>query len=51
MQVVEALTEVETGKGADAVDRQPQLAAALAAARRHHRQILVAKPPGRDIAL
>lgn len=28
-------TEVETGKGADALDRRPQLAAALAEARRH----------------
>jgi len=35
MEVVEAFTEVETGKGADAFDRRPQLAAALAAARRH----------------
>ena len=43
MQVVEAFTEVETGKGADALDRRPQLAAALAAARRHRGQVLVAK--------
>jgi hypothetical protein len=27
--------EIETGKGADAIERRPQLAAALAEARRH----------------
>ena len=43
MDVVAAFTEVETGKGADALDRRPQLAAALAAARRHRGQVLVAK--------
>ncbi len=43
MKLVEAFTEVETGKGADALDRRPQLAAALAAARRRHGQVLVAK--------
>jgi len=34
MKLAEAFTEVETGKGLDALDRWPQLAAALAAARR-----------------
>ena len=43
MDVVDAFTEVETGKGWDALDRRPQLAAALAAARRHRGQVLVAK--------
>ncbi len=43
MAIVEAFTEVETGKGADALDRRPQLAAALAAARRQRGQVLVAK--------
>ena len=43
MDLVEAFTEVETGKGSDALDRRPQLAAALAAARRHRGQVLVAK--------
>ena len=43
MQVAEVFTEVETGKGADALDRRPQLAAALAAARRHRGPVLVAK--------
>lgn len=35
--------EVETGKGSDALDRRPQLAAALAAARRAKCPIIVAK--------
>jgi DNA invertase Pin-like site-specific DNA recombinase len=36
-------TEVETGKGADALDRRPQLAEALAAARKLKAPIAVAK--------
>src|SRR5215831_17598678 len=36
-------TEVETGKGADALDRRPELAAALAKARKAKCPILVAK--------
>jgi len=43
MELAEAFTEIETGKGSDALDRRPQLAAALAAARRHRGQVLVAK--------
>ena len=43
MELVEAFIEVETGKGADALERRPQLAAALAASRRHRGQGLVAK--------
>ena len=43
MDVAEPFMEAETGKGADALDRRPQLAAALAAARRHRGQVLVAK--------
>jgi DNA invertase Pin-like site-specific DNA recombinase len=35
--------EVETGKGADALDRRPQLKAALAAARKHRCHVAVAK--------
>jgi DNA invertase Pin-like site-specific DNA recombinase len=35
--------EVETGKGSDAIDRRPQLAAALKEARRQHCSIAVAK--------
>ena len=43
VELVEALTEVEMGKSSDVLDRRPQLAAALAAARRHHGQVLVAE--------
>lgn len=43
MAVVETFAEVETGKGSDALDRRPQLAAALAAARRRRCPVLVAK--------
>jgi len=43
MAVAEVFTEVETGKGSDALDRRPQLAAALAAARRLRCPVLVAK--------
>jgi len=43
MEVVDAFTEVETGKGSDALDRRPQLAAALGAARRLRCPVLVAK--------
>ena len=43
MELVEAFTEVEPGKAADTLDRRPQLAAALAAARRYRGQVLVAK--------
>jgi DNA invertase Pin-like site-specific DNA recombinase len=45
-------TEVETGKGADALDRRPQLAAALAIARQAKCPVLVAKLDrlSRDVA-
>jgi DNA invertase Pin-like site-specific DNA recombinase len=43
MEVADAFTEVETGTGSDALDRPPQLAAALAAARRLRCPVLVAK--------
>ncbi|PZR07782.1 MAG: resolvase [Azospirillum brasilense] len=43
MAVAEAFIEVETGKGSDALDRRPQLAAALAAAKRRRCAVLVAK--------
>ncbi|WP_342112184.1 recombinase family protein [Methylobacterium sp. SI9] len=44
--------EVETGKGADALDRRPQLAAALAAARKAKCAVVVAKLDrlSRDVA-
>jgi DNA invertase Pin-like site-specific DNA recombinase len=50
--IVGEFTEVETGKGADALDRRPQLAAALAAARWEKCPVLVAKLDrlSRDVA-
>jgi DNA invertase Pin-like site-specific DNA recombinase len=42
-EVVREFVEVETGEGADALDRRPQLKAALAAARKHRCQVAVAK--------
>ena len=39
----ETFTEVETGKGADALERRPQLSAALIAARKLKAPIVVAK--------
>ena len=41
--LVETFTEIETGKGADALDRRPQLAAALKLAKQHKAPIIVAK--------
>src|SRR5262245_20299710 len=41
--VVAEYVEVESGKGADALDRRPQLAAALDMARRHKCSVAVAK--------
>ena len=43
LEIVSSFTEVETGKGSDALDRRPQLAAALAAAKRLKCSVLVAK--------
>jgi DNA invertase Pin-like site-specific DNA recombinase len=50
--VLAEFTEVETGKGADALGRRPQLAAALAAARQAKCPVLVAKLDrlSRDVA-
>ena len=50
--IVGEFTEVETGKGADALDRRPQLAAALATARQAKCPVLVAKLDrlSRDVA-
>ncbi len=52
MSIVNEFTEVETGKGADALDRRPQLAAALAAARLSKCPVVVAKLDrlSRDVA-
>lgn len=43
LDIVAEHVEVETGKGADALDRRPQLAAALADARRRRCPVAVAK--------
>ena len=42
-ELVSVMVEVETGKGADALDRRPQLAEALAQARRRRCPVAVAK--------
>jgi DNA invertase Pin-like site-specific DNA recombinase len=42
-EVVDEFIEVETGKGADALDRRPKLAAAIAAARKHKAAVVVSK--------
>jgi DNA invertase Pin-like site-specific DNA recombinase len=41
--LVEAFTEIETGKGSNALDRRPQLKAALAYARKHKATLVIAK--------
>lgn len=43
MELVGEYAEVETGKGCDALDRRPQLAAALATARKAKAAVVVAK--------
>jgi hypothetical protein len=50
--IAREFTEVETGKGADALDRRPQLATALATARGEKCPVLVAKLDrlSRDVA-
>ncbi|WP_319944200.1 recombinase family protein [Mesorhizobium sp. AR10] len=52
MSILHAFTEVETGKGADALDRRPQLTAALALARQARCPVVVAKLDrlSRDVA-
>src|SRR6202166_364605 len=42
-KLLQTFEEVETGKGADALDRRPQLSAALKAARQHDAPVVVAK--------
>jgi DNA invertase Pin-like site-specific DNA recombinase len=41
--LIQSFKEVETGKGADALERRPQLMAALKTAKRHKAPIIVAK--------
>src|SRR5438477_4444348 len=43
LELVREFVEVETGKGSDAIDRRPQLRAALAAAKRLKCNVAVAK--------
>jgi DNA invertase Pin-like site-specific DNA recombinase len=43
LEVITELTETETGKGADALDRRPILREALALARKHKAAVCVAK--------
>jgi DNA invertase Pin-like site-specific DNA recombinase len=52
MIILQEFTEIETGKGADALDRRPQLAAALALARQTKCPVVVAKLDrlSRDVA-
>jgi DNA invertase Pin-like site-specific DNA recombinase len=42
-KLLQTFEEVETGKGADALDRRPQLSAALKAAEQHKAPVIVAK--------
>jgi DNA invertase Pin-like site-specific DNA recombinase len=52
LRITAEFVEAETGKGADAIDRRPQLAAALSAARTAKGPILVSKLDrlSRDVA-
>ena len=52
MTIIGEYVEVETGKGADALDRRPQLAAALLAAKKAKCSVLVSKLDrlSRDVA-
>lgn len=51
-ELIETFTEVETGKGSDALDRRPVLAKALAAAKKHRCSVIVSKLDrlSRDVA-
>ena len=42
-EIIAEFTEIETGKGADALDRRPQLKAALKAAKKAKCEVAVAK--------
>ncbi|TIM26917.1 MAG: hypothetical protein E5Y63_26865 [Mesorhizobium sp.] len=46
--IIQEFTDVETGKGSDALDRRPQLAAALALARQTKCPVVVASAAPRD---
>jgi len=51
-EILEEFEEIQTGKGADALERRPQLAAALTAARKRKCAVIVAKLDrlSRDVA-
>src|SRR5437870_2019697 len=51
-EIIAEFCEVETGKGADALDRRPQLAAALSLAKKSKAAVVVAKLDrlSRDVA-
>jgi DNA invertase Pin-like site-specific DNA recombinase len=42
-ELIKSFSEVETGKGADALERRPQLAAAMKLAKKHKAPVIVAK--------
>lgn len=52
LQVVQWVSEVETGKGADAMERRPKLAEALSVAKKKHLPVIVSKLDrlSRDVA-
>lgn len=52
MRIIAEHIEIETGKGSDALERRPELAAALAQAKRHRCAVVVAKLDrlSRDVA-
>ena len=52
LQIIAEFTEVESGKGADAIDRRPQLAEALLMARQRKCAVVVSKLDrlSRDVA-
>ena len=52
LAIVETFTEIETGKGADALDRRPKLKSALSAAKRNRCPVVVSKLDrlSRDVA-
>ena len=46
-EIIAEFTEIETGKGSDALDRRPQLKAAFKAAKKAKCEVAVAKAPAR----
>jgi DNA invertase Pin-like site-specific DNA recombinase len=51
-EIIAEHVEIQTGKGADALDRRPELAKALSTARKHKTAVLVSKLDrlSRDVA-